>query len=120
VPTFSRCAHIPLEFVTMTVAPIIMGLAVDDTIHFISRIKKDLIQTKDYRRSVTRTCSTVGTAITETTVILCLSFLVFTVSKVNSIINMGIITCCRLLSAYLADIFVTPILIKRMKPYGEK
>jgi len=112
-------ANIPLEFVTMTVAPIIMGLAVDDTIHFISHMKINLIQTKDYMRSIRRTFSTVGTAITETTLILCLSFLVLTASKVNSIMNMGILTCCGILSAYLADIFVTPILINWMKPYEE-
>jgi len=111
---------IPLEFVTMTVAPMIMGLAVDDTIHFISHIKKDLLQTEDYWKSINSSFSTVGTAITETTVILCLSFLVFTVSRVNSIIYMGILTCCGILAAYLADIFVTPILIKWMKPYGAK
>lgn len=111
-------AKIPLEFVTMTVAPMIMGLAVDDTIHFISHMKKNLMQTKDYNKSVSRTFSTVGTAITETTVILCLSFLVFTVSRVNGIIYMGVLTCCGILAAYLADIFVTPILIKWTKPYG--
>jgi predicted RND superfamily exporter protein len=113
-------AKIPLEFVTMTVAPIIMGLAVDDTIHFISHIKKDLLQTKDYRKSINSSFLTVGTAITETTVILSLSFLVFTVSRVNGIIYMGILTCCGILTAYLADIFVTPILIKWTKPYGAK
>jgi len=89
---------IPLEFVTMTVAPMIMGLAVDDTIHFISHIKKDLLQTEDYWKSIKCSFSTVGTAITETTVILCLSFLVFTVSRVNSIIYMGILTCCGILA----------------------
>ncbi len=113
-------ANIPLEFVTLTVAPIIMGLAVDDTIHFISHMKKNLIQTKDYGKSIRRTFSTVGTAITETTLILCFFFLVFTASKVNSIINMGVLTCCGILSAYLADIFVTPILINWLKPYEEK
>lgn len=110
---------IPLEFVTMTVAPMIMGLAVDDTIHLLSHLKDDLKQSDDFTASVTRTFSTVGSAITETTIILCLTFLVFTFSKVNSIINMGILTCSGMLAAYLADIFVTPILIKKLK-YSEK
>ncbi len=107
---------IPLEFVTMTVAPMIMGLAVDDTIHLISHIKKDLLKTGDCDVSIKCTFSTVGTAITETTVILCLSFLVFTVSDVNSIRNMGILSCCGMFTAYLADIFVTPILIRQFHP----
>lgn len=109
-------AGIPLEFVTMTVAPMIMGFAVDDTIHLISHIKKDLLKTGDCELSIRCTFATVGTAITETTVILCLSFLVFTVSDVNSIRNMGILSCCGMFTAYLADIFVTPILIRRFIP----
>jgi len=112
-------AGIPLEFVTMTVAPMIMGLAVDDTIHLVYHLKRDLEKSGDYAASIRHTFVNVGTAITETTVILCLTFLVFTVSRVNSIINMGLITCFGILAAYLADIFVTPVLIRWMKPGKE-
>lgn len=108
-------AGIPMEFVTMTVAPMIMGLAVDDTIHLISHIKKDLLKTGDSSISIRCTFSTVGTAITETTAILCLTFLVFLVSDVNSVRHMGLLSFSGMLAAYLADIFITPILIKRIK-----
>jgi uncharacterized protein len=70
----------------------------------------------DYAASIRHTFVDVGAAITETTVILCITFLVFTVSNVNSIINMGLISCMGILAAYLADLFVTPILIRWMKP----
>jgi predicted RND superfamily exporter protein len=112
-------AGVPLEFVTMTVAPMIMGLAVDDTIHLVYHLKRDLKKRGDYDASIRHTFVNVGTAITETTVILCITFLVFTVSRVNSIINMGLIACFGILAAYLADIFVTPVLIRWMKPYKE-
>jgi uncharacterized protein len=108
-------AGIPLEFVTMTIALMIMGLSVDDTIHLVYHLKRDLKKRGDYAASIRHTFVTVGTAITETTVILCLSFLVFTVSQVNSIINMGLITCIGILTAYLADIFVTPVVIRWVK-----
>ena len=107
-------AGIPLEFVTMTVAPMVMGLAVDDTIHFITRIKRDLKKTGDSSESIRTAFSTVGIAITETTTILCLSFFVFAISDMNSIRNMGILAGSGMLAAYLADIFITPILIRRM------
>ncbi len=110
--------NIPLEFVTMTVAPMIMGLAVDDTIHLISHMKDDLEQSDDFGLSVTRTFATVGSAITETTIILCVTFLLFSISKVANFVNMGLISCAGIFAAYLADIFVTPILIKKMK-YGD-
>jgi predicted RND superfamily exporter protein len=109
-------ARIPLEFVTMTVAPMIMGLAVDDTIHLVYHLRRDLKRSGDYAVSIRHTFMNVGTAITETTVILCLTFLVFTVSRVNSIVNMGLITCAGILAAYLADLFVTPVLIRWRSP----
>jgi predicted RND superfamily exporter protein len=105
-------AGIPMEFVTMTVAPMIMGLAVDDTIHFISHIRKDLMLTEDTGTSIRFAFRTVGTAISETTVILCLTFLVFIVSDINSIRNMGILSAAGMAAAYGADIFITPLLIK--------
>ena len=113
---FMGFAGIPLEFVTMTVAPMIMGLAVDDTIHLVYHLKRDLKKSGDYAAGIRHTFVNVGTAITVTTLILCLTFLVFTVSRVNSIVNMGLITCVGILAAYLADLFVTPVLIRWMKP----
>ena len=109
-------ARIPLEFVTMTVAPMIMGLAVDDTIHLVFHLKRDLNESGDFGVSQRHTFVNVGSAITETTLILCLTFLVFTVSRVNSIVNMGLITCVGMLAAYLSDLFVTPVLIRWMRP----
>jgi uncharacterized protein len=109
---------IPLEFVTMTVAPLIMGLAVDDTIHFISYMKKGVTEKRDYTSGISHSFRVVGTAITQTTVILCITFLVFTVSEVNSLIYMGVLTFFGMLSAYLADIFITPILVSWSKPFG--
>jgi len=106
--------EIPLEFVTMTVAPMIMGLAVDDTIHLVSHLKDELDEGFDFLESLRRTLSVVGTAITETTIILCITFLIFSFSKVNSIVNMGIMTCSGILAAYLADIFITPIIINAL------
>ncbi len=105
-------AGIPLEFVTMTVAPIILGLAVDDTIHFMSYLKEDMTYTHRFEVSLQRSFNSVGTAITETTLILCVTFLVFIISRINSIRYMGIIAASGMLAAYLADLLVTPILVR--------
>ncbi len=110
--------RIPLEFVTMTVAPLIMGLAVDDTIHFISYMKKGVIEKRDYRSGINHSFRVVGTAISQTTFILCITFLVFTASRINSLINMGILTFSGMLAAFLADIFITPILVSKSRPFG--
>ncbi|MCK5735718.1 MAG: MMPL family transporter, partial [Spirochaetaceae bacterium] len=54
----------------------------------------------------------VGTAITETTLILCVTFLVFLVSRINSIRYMGVIAAAGMVSAYLADLLITPIMVR--------
>ncbi len=102
---------IPLEFVTMTVTPLIVGLAVDDTIHFISYLQKLLSRGEPLEKAVGETFEVVGIAISETTLILGVSFLAFTASKVNSMIYMGILSSAGILVAYLADVLVTPSLI---------
>ncbi|MBI9106444.1 MAG: MMPL family transporter [Spirochaetales bacterium] len=107
-------AGIPLEFVTMTVAPMIIGLAVDDTVHIVFRLKKETADSADYSNAVEKTFRTVGEAITETTLIFCLTFLVFSVSKINSIVYMGLLSCAGMLTAYLTDIFLTPVLFIRL------
>ena len=113
-------AKIPLEFVTMTVAPLILGLAVDDTIHFISSLKTNITRSGSFQPGLEKAYKEVGVAITKTTIILSCTFLVFTISDVSSTVNMGILTSAGLSAAYLADVFIMPLLIKWTKPFGVK
>ena len=110
----------PLEFVTMTIAPMVIGLAVDDTIHFINHAKLEFYRTRNYNRSLENTFVTVGSALTKTTIIICVTFAAFTVSRVNNMVNMGIYTIAAISSALIADFFVTPWLIKLSKPFGRE
>jgi len=105
-------ANIPLEFVTLTVAPLILGLAVDDTIHFISSLKRNIAKSGNSEKGIAGAYNEVGVAISKTTLILTCTFLVFTISDVRSTVNMGILSCAGILSAYLADIFIVPLVIK--------
>jgi predicted RND superfamily exporter protein len=109
--------NVPLEFVTMTVAPLILGLAVDDTIHFISSLKTNITRANNYDKGIALSYKDVGIAITKTTIILSASFLVFTVSDMKSTVNMGILTCAGISAAYLADIFIVPHLVKWIRPF---
>ncbi len=112
-------AGVPLEFVTMTVAPIILGLAVDDTIHIISYMRKNkkhdgYVNDENFGVEMENVFAGVGTAVTETTIILCFTFLAFTFSSINSFFFMGIVASTGMLSAYFTDIFVTPLLFRRI------
>ena len=111
-------AGIPLEFVTMTVAPIILGLAVDDTIHFMGALKEGLNRGRDFPTVLQESLVSVGTAISQTTLILCVAFLIFAFSRVNSIRYMGIVAATGMLAAYLADLLLVPVLT-RMLSAGE-
>jgi len=106
---------IPLEFITMTIAPIILGLAVDDTIHLFSHIKDEMNKSNDFSKIIEKTFLQVGSSITETTIILSITFLVFTFSDVNSVKNIGFLTTIGFISAYAADIFITPLILKKIK-----
>lgn len=103
-------AGIPLEFVTMTVAPIILGLAVDDTIHFMGGLRDGLGAGRPFLQVLEENLLSIGTAISQTTFILCSAFIIFAFSRVNSIRNMGIIAAAGMLSAYLADLLLVPVL----------
>jgi hypothetical protein len=104
----------------MTVAPLILGLAVDDTIHFISSLKTNITRSQDFQTGLENSYKEVGVAITKTTIILSVTFLVFTISDIRSTVNMGILTSAGLSAAYLADVFFMPLLIKWTKPFGVK
>lgn len=111
---------VPLEFVTMTIAPMVLGLAVDNTIHIINHTKLEYERTGDYDIAIRKTFMSVGKAITQASIILCVTFVAFTTSKVNNMINMGIFTIAGLLAALIADLFVTPTLIRLTKPFKKR
>ena len=110
---------VPLEFVTMTIAPMIMGLAVDDTIHFINHVKLDYSRTYSYDKSIKNSFIKVGKALILANIILCATFSAFMTSDVPSMINMGIFMVVGMLSALIADFTVTPFIIKLSRPFGK-
>ncbi len=113
-------AGIPLDLVTVTLIPMILGLAVDDTIHFINHAKLEFIRNGNYTISINRTFRLVGVPLLFTTLILSANFLTNTISAVNMLVNMGVMAFIGIVAALLADYFVTPILFKRFKIFGEE
>ncbi|PHS10311.1 MAG: hypothetical protein COA88_02380 [Kordia sp.] len=111
---------IPLDMVTITLIPMLLGLAVDDTIHFINHCKHAFEETKNYNKAISNTFKTVGLALFFTTLILSVNFSVNTTSSVKMLCNMGIMSVVGIIAALLADYFVLPILLKNMKAFGEE
>lgn len=111
---------VSLEFVTMTIAPMVMGLAVDDTIHFINHVKLDYQKTGSYDISIKNSFIKVGKALILATIILCATFSAFMTSDVHSMVNMGIYMVIAMISALIADFTVTPFIIKLTRPFGKQ
>jgi predicted RND superfamily exporter protein len=112
--------NLPLEFVTMTIAPMILGLAVDNTIHFINGTHLEFLKTRNYDLAIKNTYQTVGQAIVKSTIILCFTLLSFTVSDMNNMVNMGTLTVIAIFSATITDFMVTPTIIRLIKPFGKE
>ena len=110
---------IPLDIVTVTIMPMLLGLAVDDTIHFINHSQLEFERCGDYLESNRRTFLAVGGALFMTTVVLTLNFSAYLASVVNIYVSMGILVGAGLFAALWADFFITPVLLAKARPFGK-
>jgi predicted RND superfamily exporter protein len=109
---------IPLDMFTMLVGSIAIGLAVDDTIHFMHNFKRYYHNTGDVQESVRRTLMSTGRAILVTTIVLCLGFFIFMAASMNNVFRFGALVGSTILLALLADLFLAPALMQLL--YGKK
>jgi hypothetical protein len=110
---------IPLDMMTATIIPMILGLAVDDTIHFINHGQLEFNRSKSYNKSIMKTFKTVGVALVLSTIVISANFLVYTTSTANQFINLGVLAVIGMSAALIADLFITPILFKWFKIFGK-
>jgi predicted RND superfamily exporter protein len=113
-------AGIPLDMLTMTIMPMLLGIAVDDTIHFITHIRLELEQTGSYRQGVLNSFGKIGKTLGTTTVILCAMFAVYSFSPVSMLFHMGTLAITGMTAALLADYTLTPLLAFMLKPLGKE
>ncbi len=109
---------IPLDFLTVTVAPMILGIAVDDTIHFFNHTKQLYQKTGNYETAVGKTIKSLGNAIIITSLVIILAFAVYLISSFNIMRNLGILVVIGISTALLSDLFISPLLIILLKPFG--
>ncbi|MBS3757725.1 MAG: MMPL family transporter [Desulfobacterales bacterium] len=117
---FMGLTHTPLDFLTITIAPMILGLSVDDTIHFLDYIKSEYRFTQNYLQATSCALKVVGRALFTTTFVIVVAFSIYGFSDLNIMVNLGILVILGITSALLADYFVTPILIKWTRPFGKE
>ena len=111
---------IPLDMMTATLLPMMLGMAVDDTIHFINHSKLEYDRTQNYQTAIRRTFRVVGVAIVITSIITSAVFASFCTSACTMCLNFGLMAIIGILSALAADLLVTPILVNKCKVFGKK
>ncbi len=111
---------IPLDMMTATIMPMILGLAVDDTIHLINHTHLEFNRKGSYLQSVKRTFSVVGVSVILSTLIISANFVVYGTSDAKQFIHLGALSVIGMAAALLSDLFVTPVLIKSFKIFGKE
>jgi hypothetical protein len=108
---FMHLVGIPLDYSNIMVGGIAIGLAVDDTVHFMHNFRRYFARTGDARKAVHLTLTTAGRAMFFTTIILCAGFLVLLFAELRSTVNFGMITAFTISMALLADFLLAPALL---------
>ena len=110
---------IPLDMMTITIAAITIGIAVDNSIHYIYRYKEEFNTKKDYKETIKVCHSTVGKAILNTSITIVFGFSILVLSKFIPTIYFGIFTGIAMLIAMISVLTLLPSLILLIKPFGK-
>ncbi len=107
-----------MDVITISFAAVIIGVAVDDTIHFFTRFKSEFGKTGNYETALKNTLSSVGRPLTFTTMILVIGNAVFLFSYLLGFFKLGLVFGVAFTWALMADFFFAPALIMIFKPLG--
>lgn len=108
---------IPLDMMTITIAAITVGIAVDDTIHYIHRFQTEFKEDQDYLATMNRCHGSIGKAMYYTSVTITLGFSILALSKFMPTIYFGLLTGAAMVIALLAALTLLPLLIVVFKPF---
>ena len=110
---------IPLDMMTITIAAITIGIAVDNSIHYIYRFKEEFYIINDYEKTLKTCHSTVGIAILNTSITIVFGFSILVLSKFIPTIYFGIFTGLAMLLAMISVLTLLPTLLLIIKPFGK-
>tara|TARA_B100000886_G_scaffold135357_1_gene91333 strand:+ start:23514 stop:25997 length:2484 start_codon:yes stop_codon:yes gene_type:complete len=111
---------IPLDMMTITIAAITIGIAVDNSIHYIYRFKEEFKKINNYNETLDRCHSTVGIAILNTSITIIFGFSILVLSNFIPTIYFGIFTGIAMLLAMISVLTLLPKLILTYQPFGKE
>jgi len=109
---------IPLDIMTITIAAISVGIAVDDTIHYLHRYRIEWEKDRDYRAAIFRSHASIGQAMYYTTFIITVGFVILAVSNFVPTALFGLLTGFAMIAALVCDLLLLPAMLAVFKPYG--
>ena len=110
--------NIPLDMMTITIAAITIGIAVDNSIHYIYRFIEEFKHNQNYNEVIKICHSSVGVAILNTSITIVFGFSILVLSNFIPTIYFGIFTGIAMLLAMLLVLSLLPALITLIKPFG--
>lgn len=111
-------AGIPLDIMTITIAAIVVGMGVDNCIHYIHRFRREFELDGNYRESMYRSHSSIGRAMYYTTLTVVVGFSMLTLSNFTPSIYFGVLTVMAMLAAVMGALLLLPKLIIAFQPLG--
>ena len=112
--------NIPLDMMTITIAAITIGIAVDNSIHYIYRFKEEFKKIKDYNKTLDKCHKTVGIAILNTSITIVFGFSILVLSNFIPTIYFGVFTGVAMLLAMISVLTLLPKLLLIYKPFGKE
>ena len=111
---------LPLDMMTITIAAITIGIAVDNSIHYIYRFREEFSKTKNYEKALYMSHDSIGRAIFFTSITIIFGFSILVLSNFIPTIIFGLLTGLAMFIALLAVLTLLPKLIISFKPFGNK
>ena len=109
---------IPLDMMTITIAAITIGIAVDNSIHYIHRFKEEYANLRNYNNTLKLCHSTVGKAILNTSITIVFGFSILVMSNFIPTIYFGVFTGIAMLLAMVSVLTLLPSLLLKIKPFN--
>ena len=109
---------IPLDIMTITIAAIVIGIAVDNTIHYVHRFQEEFGNDNDYWATVRRCHNSIGRAMYYTALTITLGFIILALSNFVPTIYFGVLTGLSMVVALVADLTLLPLLLVMLRPLG--
>ena len=109
---------IPLDIMTITIAAIVVGIGVDDCIHYLHRFRDEVAIDQDYQAAMFRSHGSIGRAMYYTTLTVVVGFAMLTLSNFTPSLYFGVLTVVAMIAAVAGALLLLPKLILIFRPFG--